>query len=581
MEPMGRLPIFLNKTDRLERQSLAWSTIGLGMLFLIGLISAWTLREVNASDLLVDETYNVIDTSQQLLSDLHDAETAELRYLLSGDESYVASYRSAISRIPQGLATLRTLTSDNPSQQRRITDLQPLLMTRISTLAETIRLRKGSGFEAAEQSRLTDERRHTIEQIGRIGDDIQGEEYRLLQQRTATRRARLQAGLAATLGSATLALIALILAPMQVRRAVKERDFAHRQKQESESMAQSLFEAAPQAIIIVDQKGEIVMANPETERIFGYKADELRGKSVEILVPEHLRALHPAHRGQYHARPATRTMGLDLQLKALRKGGGEFDTEISLTSIETAKGTLAVAFASDISRRRADEKAIRQQREELRQLAGKLMSAQDDERRRIARDLHDDLSQDLACIAMDLGRLALTGSRDEIAPRLRPIQRRAAEAAELVRRISHQLHPSILDDLGLRAALEEFCIEFEHRSGVITHFASQNVPDSLPPDVSSCVYHVAGECLRNVSKHSQSESVFVDIEFSGSSLHLSVRDEGKGFQAQPAHPRSGIGIVAMKERVRLLGGSLVIESGPEKGTRVEVRVPVTISVDAV
>jgi PAS domain S-box-containing protein len=196
------------------------------------------------------------------------------------------------------------------------------------------------------------------------------------------------------------------------------------------------------------------MVNPETERLFGYSLKELEGHPVELLIPEQLRGLHTAHRREYFANPQNRPMGLNLDLKARRKDGSEFPAEISLSSIKTPEGTLAVAFAADVSRRWVDEQAIREQREELRHLAGELMTAEDNERRRIARNLHDDLSQNLASIAIDLGKLATMDSLGGVARQLRPIQRRASEAADSVRRISHQLHPSILDDLGLKVALE-------------------------------------------------------------------------------------------------------------------------------
>jgi len=266
-------------------------------------------------------------------------------------------------------------------------------------------------------------------------------------------------------------------------------------------------------------------------------------------------------------------MGLNMNLKARRKDGTEFEAEISLGHITTAKGSLAAAFVSDISLRRAAESLMQRQREELRQLAGKLISAQDDERRRIARNLHDDLSQSLAAIAMDVGRLASKYSA-EIAKDLRRVQELAAAAAEDVRRISHQVHPSILDDLGLKLALEEYCSEFESRSGIVTRFRTENLPDRMPSDISDCIYHIVGECLRNAAKHSQGGAVFVDVSLVGNVLHLSVRDNGVGFSQSESSARRGIGIVAMKERARLVGGTVSIRADVAEGTTVSVEVPV-------
>jgi signal transduction histidine kinase len=268
-------------------------------------------------------------------------------------------------------------------------------------------------------------------------------------------------------------------------------------------------------------------------------------------------------------------MGFGLDLQARKKDGSVIDVEIGLSYIQAATGTLAVAFLSDISRRKADEHAIRQQREDLRLLAGRLMTAQDDERRRIARDLHDDLSQKLAYLSMDIGKLATKPSSREFLEELRVMQRRAADAAESVRHISHQLHPSILDDIGLEAALEQYCEEFEERSGIRTHFSSRDIPDPLPREVASSMYHIFQESLRNVSKHSEAEEVFVTLEFVDGVLRLAVRDEGVGLPANRLKTGAGIGIVGMRERAHLVNGTVSIESQVGEGTEVTVAVPLT------
>jgi PAS domain S-box-containing protein len=345
---------------------------------------------------------------------------------------------------------------------------------------------------------------------------------------------------------------------------------------ESESTAHAFFQSAAQAIFIVDSAGIIVMANPATEKMFGYAVSELIGKPVEILVPQQFLAGHKEHRDRYFRSPQMRPMGLGLDLQARRKDGKEFFVEISLSYIHAAQGTLGVALVTDISKRRADEQAIRQQGEELRALAARLMTAQDDERRRIARDLHDDLSQSLAFLAMDLGKLATKPGAQDLVGDIRPLQLRASEAAESVRRVSHQLHPSILDDIGLEAALEQYCEEFQRRSGIATRFTGRNVPESLQQDVASSIYHIAQECLRNVSKHAHTKTVSVTIEFTGQVLRLIIKDQGVGWKSEQPEP-SGIGIVAMRERAHLVNGKLSIQSKTGAGTEVSVDVPVTAS----
>jgi PAS domain S-box-containing protein len=559
----------------LEKRSILWSVIGLGMLVLIAGIGVWTLRQVAGSDAWVDHTREVISTNQRLLSDVKDAESAERGYIITGDEGYLEPYRVASADIPRSMEKLLQLTADNSRQQERLKTFRALIVERIAVFDDALRQRKESGFSAAEGVVLAGQGRTVMKQIREASQEIEAEEYRLLQDRTSIRQVRLRNGFIATLVAALVALIALIFAPIDVRRTVKLRNIAEQKKAESEATARALFEAAAQAILVVDPSGRIVMANPATEKMLGYNENELIGKSIELLVPEKLRGGHVGYRSGYFSNPQTRAMGLGRDLQARKKDGSVLDVEIGLSYIRSGRETLGVAFVSDISKRKADERAIHHQREELRTLAGRLMTAQDDERRRIARDLHDDLSQALAYLAMDLGKLASKPTSQEMLDSLRGLQGRAREAGETVRHISHQLHPSILDDIGLEAALEQYSEEFEERSGIRTHFSSRDVPESLPREVASSMYHIFQESLRNVSKHSEAETVYVSLEFTAGVLRLTVKDEGVGLPEPPLKTGGGIGMIGMRERAHLVNGTVSIESQVGEGTEVTVAVPLT------
>jgi PAS domain S-box-containing protein len=563
--------------DPLEKRPLLWSSLGLGMLVVMGLIGIWILRQVDDSDAWMDHTRESMDRVDRLMSVVKEAESSQRGYLLTGDEGYLVPYRAASEAAPALLSQLTQLTADNPSQQTRLKQLQPLIAERMDSLAEVIRARNQSGFEAARQIILTGRSRLVMERIGAVGQQIENEEYKLLQQRARVRKSRVRGGFAASLIAALLALLALLSAPLDVTRAVRQRKLAEESKQESESTARALFEAAAQAIFIVDKDGKMVMVNPAAERILGYCANELLGKPIEILIPDALHGVHVEHRKVYFEKPQQRSMGIGLELQAKRKDGSQFFAEISLSYIRTGRETLAVAFLTDVSKRRADEIAIRQQKDDLRLLAGRLMTAQDDERRRIARDLHDDLSQKLAYLAMDIGKILANPAAQPLTGDLRPLQVRAAEAAETVRHISHQLHPSILDDIGLEAAIEQYCEEFHARSGIVTHFSSGNMPDSIPRDVARSMYHIFQECLRNVSKHAKTRQASVKLDVIDNHLRLTVKDEGVGLKEERGGPRTSIGLIGMKERALLVNGTLNIQSQAGEGTEVTVTVPLSMA----
>ena len=563
--------------DPLQKRPLIWSTLGLGMLIVMSLIGIWTLRQVDDSDAWMDHTREVIGRVDRLMSVVKDAESSQRGYLLTGDEVYLTPYHAATEAAPVLLNQLTQLTADNPSQQARLKQLQPLISERIDSLADVIRAGNESGLEAARQIILKGRGRLVMERIGEIGQQIENEEYKLLLQRAQTRKSRVREGFAASLVAALLALLALLSAPLDVNRAVRQRKLAEESKQESESTTRALFDAAAQAIFIINKDGKMVMVNPSAESILGYSANELLGKPIEILIPDGLRGVHVQHRKGYFEKPQQRSMGIGLELQAKRRDGSQFFAEISLSYIRTAHETLAVAFLTDVSKRRADEIAIRQQKDDLRLLAGRLMTAQDDERRRIARDLHDDLSQKLAYLAMDIGKILAKPAAQPVTTDLRPLQVRAAEAADTVRHISHQLHPSILDDIGLEAAIEQYCEEFQARSGIVTQFVSRGLPDSIPRDVARSMYHIFQECLRNVSKHAQTEQAFVTLTVVDKHLCLTVKDEGVGLDQNQSGTRNSIGLIGMKERALLVNGTLNIQSQAGEGTEITVTVPLSMS----
>ncbi len=243
--------------------------------------------------------------------------------------------------------------------------------------------------------------------------------------------------------------------------------------------------------------------------------------------------------------------------------------------------TIGEIFANALARKRADqdlqarEESLRKNQDELRLLAGSLIQAQEDERRRIAREMHDDWTQRLAVLAIDAAKLEMQLDPGSNAFRLLQAMRgELVGLSEDVHALSRQLHPSILDDLGLADALRSECASVARREGVKVAFRSDEVADSLPKDVALCVYRVAQEALRNVVKHAQTQEASVSLTTSGRELVLTVQDPGIGFDAAAVRLRQGLGLSSMSERVRLVRGKLSVNSAPGQGTTVTVRVSV-------
>jgi PAS domain S-box-containing protein len=215
----------------------------------------------------------------------------------------------------------------------------------------------------------------------------------------------------------------------------------------------------------------------------------------------------------------------------------------------------------------------------LENLSGRLIEAQDEERKRIARELHDDYNQRLAMVAIDLEELAETigDSSDEASQKIHKLFNRVGELGADLHSLSHRLHSSTLESLGLVAGLKAFCREFSDQQGIQVDFANENVPRGIPEDASLCIFRIAQETLRNIKRHSDAHRAEVRLEWSGDSLHLSVSDRGRGFDSSKLSAEGGIGIRSMEERLRLLGGQLEIHSRPMEGVRIDAWLPLKLA----
>ena len=207
-------------------------------------------------------------------------------------------------------------------------------------------------------------------------------------------------------------------------------------------------------------------------------------------------------------------------------------------------------------------------------LSGRLIAAQEEERSRIAREIHDDYQQRLALLANDLDMLSrevgdLSGDANR---RIHQLWNQISELGSDMHSLSHQLHSSTLENLGLTAGIRAFCHEFEEHQGLHITLTSSELPRTVPPDLALCLFRVAQEALRNVVRHSGANHADVKLEWDGRKLRLVVSDSGKGFDPKSRSTNAGIGIRSMEERLRLLGGQLQLHSQPSHGTRIEASV---------
>jgi signal transduction histidine kinase len=213
----------------------------------------------------------------------------------------------------------------------------------------------------------------------------------------------------------------------------------------------------------------------------------------------------------------------------------------------------------------------------LQSLTGKLLEAQEEERRRIARELHDGLNQQLAMLAVELGMLARRVRMEdtELFESIMKLRQRTEGLSNDVRLMTHQLHPAALEHLGLVSALRGHCAEKSQHDGIDVEFTVGHEPGQIPGEVAICLYRIVQEALGNTVKHSGAREAKVHLTRDPDGIRLSITDAGSGFSPNDPRRRNGLGLISIKERVQIVSGKLIVQSAPGKGTRIEVQVPIT------
>jgi two-component system sensor histidine kinase UhpB len=238
------------------------------------------------------------------------------------------------------------------------------------------------------------------------------------------------------------------------------------------------------------------------------------------------------------------------------------------------------ALEAEIVERKQVEEALLTSNRRIQDLAGRLITAQEVERTRIARELHDDVTQQLVALSISLGvfQRRLPSHLTEGHQQLDSLQRQALAASESIRNLSHELHPTVLQHFGLVAALEGTCAEFGSQREVEVVFHADKGLGEIPADVALCLYRVAQEALHNTARHADAHRVEVALTSSDQdSLELRVADDGRGFDLAQAQQHGGLGLVSIDERVRLVAGHVRIRSEKGRGTELQARVPLRVS----
>ncbi len=363
-----------------------------------------------------------------------------------------------------------------------------------------------------------------------------------------------------------------IIGGLAIIHDITERKRAEQALQESEERYRELFENASDLIYIADLQGNIIDLNKAAERITGYSRAEALGMNLaHIIAPDQMgRAAEML--GHKVAKGGQTTYEVDIIAKDGRRVALETSTRLIVSD---GRPVALQGMARDITERRRSEKS-------LRELSARLMHAQDEERRRIARELHDSTSQTLSALAVNLALLKqhlheLGGRASDL---LSESEALVDEASREIRTVAQLLHPPQLEESGLAAAVRGYSTSFAERSGVELDLdVPLTLTARLPQDVETAIFRILQESLTNIHRHSGSPTASVRLAFEDSEVTLEVKDQGRGMPSEILDTSGsvaalGVGVAGMRERVRQLGGRLEIASG-SAGTTVKAILPVS------
>ncbi|MEO7984640.1 MAG: histidine kinase [Bacteroidota bacterium] len=365
-------------------------------------------------------------------------------------------------------------------------------------------------------------------------------------------------------------LPAAITNAIEKKRIKREKEVAERETGKEKELSISIINSLPGIFYLCDSEGKFLRWNKNFERISGYNSAEIKKMTTEYFFTTQDK--------EYFSR---------FMKKSFATGHGE--TEAFFTTRDTRKipyyfTSMAISYEDteclicvglDISAGKESEKQLQLLNGELHRISAHLENIREKEQARIAREIHDQLGQQLTGLKMDLAWLQRRLDNDEkpevLTEKLRQMSGMLDETVTTVRKVAADLRPSILDDFGLIEALDWQSREFEKRSGIPVSFWTSEEKNELTPAMSIGLFRIYQEVLTNVARHAEANSIKTSLEFLPGQLFLTIADDGKGFD--PAIPTRSLGLLGMKERAYMFGGTIKIESEPGKGTTILISVP--------
>ena len=361
-----------------------------------------------------------------------------------------------------------------------------------------------------------------------------------------------------------------------ILRDITERVRAEALLARSEAQLRGIVDSAMDAIITVDESQHIVMFNAAAEQMFGWPQSEAIGVPLATFIPQRFREAHSEHVRRFgETGVSSRRMGALRVVKGIHRNGDEFPIDASISQHTDGAAKFFTVILRDVTERVAAEQALLRSKEELKVLASSAHQAREQEQHRIARELHDELGQALTALRMMVVwvRERIDDNDADLIGKLERMSELLRETIASMRRISSELRPLILDDLGLVPAIETLVERFSDRTGIACELMVNDTGQPLADAYKTAVFRIVQESLTNIAKHAQATQAEVIIAEVDGEIVITVSDNGVGFAVGDSCPQSSRGLLGMRERAYLLGGRLDILSELGKGTMLEIRLP--------
>ena len=588
----------------------------LALLVCSGIATYISFINFQESERWVSHTQEVRAAVGDLAALINDASNKETRYLMSGDADQLSAYRGALSLMLQQMQPLEELIKDNKAQIEYCKSLESLITARVRAWEDLIASKQqGRPIDLAS---VVQQDLDFSSESASVAEKIRAEEIRLLQERV--RVAHEQSWF--TRGTVVLSF-ALVFLLLYVHYRLLTSELKGRERAEQAARSAYAHEAALRqgeerfrlfveavrdyAIFMLDAEGRVSSWNQGAERIRGYKANEVLGKHFSCFyLEEDIRARKP----ERELEMAVREGRVEDEGWRVRKDGSRFWANVVITALRDERGKLIgfakitrdvtermrgeeavrernIELAREVSERKAAEERLAASARSLRELSFHLLRTQDEERRRIGRELHDSLGQYLAALKMALDGLQLSMGGNQVngsGAEIDNCVKLAEESLREMRTISYLLYPPMLEEMGLRSAILWYIEGFSKRSGIETTLDVEPNFDRLAPEAELALFRILQESLTNVHRHSGSKTALVRLYREEGTAVLEIHDSGKGLPSTIRQRldkdwlgSAGVGLRGMTERIRQFGGDLEVSSSAN-GTVVKASLPAEIRV---